>query len=82
MSTLVHKNYIQDTYVYEDYQWMYILEATMLSILYTTKKLKVCTLVQLIFVCDMILLNKQKLDSELICQINQTEVNEYNNREK
>ena len=60
---------------------MGILEAESFSILLTTNISKVYSIGQLVFVYDIIILIKHKVDWELIYQRKQRQINKYNIRE-
>ena len=69
---------IAETYVDKDDPRSVNLAAAAFTIISTTNKLKGYSSEKLLFGSDIILLIKHKVDWELICQKNQTQINTYN----
>ena len=72
---------ITKTYVDEDEPWLGIITAASFSILSTENRLKVYSLVQLLFGRDMVLPIKYNVERELISQQQQMQINKDNIRE-
>ena len=77
-SLVCNFNISTQTYVDEDEPQKEILSAAAFTILSLNNRQKVYSPGQLIFGCDMILLIKHRVDSKLIRQKKQTQINRYN----
>ena len=73
---------IKDNCVDEDDPWQGILAAAAFIIISTENMLNGNGQVQLVFGCDTILLRKHKVDCELICQQEQTQIDNIRNNNK
>ena len=81
LGNLVRTFNIQQTYADKNDQWIGILASTAFEIRSTTNRQKYYSPCHLIFVRDMILLIKHRVDWELIRQRKQTYINRDNTRE-
>ena len=71
---------ITQSYVDKDDLWLGIFSAASFLIISTTNKLIGYSLEQLVFGRDMIIPIKHKVDWELICRKNKTQINKDNTR--
>ena len=78
LGNLVQNFNISETYVEKYDTWWGILAVAAFEIFSTTNRLRCYSLGQLVFGCDMILPIKHKSDWELIHQIKQKKIKEYN----